>query len=288
MAAWVYALLCGAGGGAHARYRAARRRWRRRVLRLSWPVALLLGAGTVLVAVVGRHPVLTLTAVALGSVLGSYLMLLQSPPAYVERWQEGADGERRTARALAGARRDGAIVIHDVPDRGLPDGRRGNLDHVVVSRRGLFVIDSKWLGGEASVEGEVVRLQRREDPELRCEITAYGPAVRGQAARLHADLAADGQAPFVKALVVFWNRFDQRIIAGDRVTYLHGTELRRWLGEQPEILTDQLVRDLARRVQAHRGRARLSLLERLRGRLPGWDSAATRPGSGGETPASCP
>lgn len=52
-------------------------------------------------------------------------------------WIKGARGERRVAEALKGIESEDFHVIHD-----LPNGH-GNIDHVVVGRTGLFVIETK-------------------------------------------------------------------------------------------------------------------------------------------------
>ena len=49
----------------------------------------------------------------------------------------GRDGERVVGQALEELRRQGAEVFHDLPGKGF------NLDHVVVARQGVFVIETK-------------------------------------------------------------------------------------------------------------------------------------------------
>jgi hypothetical protein len=66
-----------------------------------------------------------------------------------ERWEAGAEGERRTARRLAELEAEGWTVLHD---RALP-GSRANLDHLVVSWSGVvFVVDTKrWSAYDGDV-----------------------------------------------------------------------------------------------------------------------------------------
>jgi len=71
-----------------------------------------------------------------------------SPPEYVQRWRDGSDGERKTARALRPLERDGWNVVHDVV------GERGNRDHIAVGPGGTFLIDSKAPSGLISIEGD--------------------------------------------------------------------------------------------------------------------------------------
>src|SRR5690606_1149887 len=69
-----------------------------------------------------------------------------------EKWQRGADGEAATAVELSGL--DAAwTVLHDLPWPGRP---RANIDHVVIGRAGIFVIDTKnWTGSITAVRGEL-------------------------------------------------------------------------------------------------------------------------------------
>jgi hypothetical protein len=58
--------------------------------------------------------------------------LAQSPPAHIERWRQGAEGERATARILRPLTRSGWVLINDVQrDRGV-GLRPGWLQAVVV------------------------------------------------------------------------------------------------------------------------------------------------------------
>jgi Nuclease-related domain len=65
------------------------------------------------------------------------------PSEQARTWQRGAHGERRTARLLDRLTRDGYVVFHDLA---VP-GSDANLDHLVIGRSGVFVIDTKqWTG----------------------------------------------------------------------------------------------------------------------------------------------
>ncbi|HET9077287.1 MAG TPA: nuclease-related domain-containing protein [Acidimicrobiales bacterium] len=57
----------------------------------------------------------------------------------VSRWSRGAAGERRSAEILAGLPGRRWVVRHDLS---IP-GSRANIDHVVVGRTGVWVIDTK-------------------------------------------------------------------------------------------------------------------------------------------------
>jgi len=49
----------------------------------------------------------------------------------------GRDGERHVGELLEGLRENGARIFHDVPGEGF------NLDHVVISTRGIYVVETK-------------------------------------------------------------------------------------------------------------------------------------------------
>jgi Nuclease-related domain len=74
----------------------------------------------------------------------------------------GALGEKHTARVLEPLRTEGWTLVHD-----LSDGKR-NLDHIAVGPGGVFVLDSKHLGGEATVREDGVLEVRRPDFQMTC------------------------------------------------------------------------------------------------------------------------
>ena len=72
-------------------------------------------------------------------------------------WEAGAEGERRVAEALSGlADGPNVLVLHD---RLLRPGRsQANLDHVVVSPGGAFLVDAKnWAGNVTVYQGSLWR-----------------------------------------------------------------------------------------------------------------------------------
>lgn len=86
-------------------------------------------------------------------------------PAEIKRKQAGAYGERRTALLLLGLRRRrGTRIGHDVD---LPGADSANVDHFVLTRAGVFVLDSKQYGtaadpGQVMIQGsEIVHRTNR-------------------------------------------------------------------------------------------------------------------------------
>ena len=66
------------------------------------------------------------------------------PSEQARTWRRGAAGERRTVRLLDRLTRDGYVVFHDLA---VP-GSDANVDHLVIGRSGVFVIDTKQWTGE--------------------------------------------------------------------------------------------------------------------------------------------
>jgi hypothetical protein len=72
-------------------------------------------------------------------------------------WSVGAEGERRVAEVLAGV--TGIEILHDR----LVPGSRANIDHIVVSASGVFVIDAKKYEGNIGLRdvGSIFRPDER-------------------------------------------------------------------------------------------------------------------------------
>jgi hypothetical protein len=65
------------------------------------------------------------------------------PSDHARSWLRGGQGERHTARLLDRLTRDGYVVFHDLA---VP-GSDANMDHLVMGRSGVVVLDTKqWTG----------------------------------------------------------------------------------------------------------------------------------------------
>jgi hypothetical protein len=95
------------------------------------------------------------------------------------RVEQGARGERLTARVLNPRSGDGWYVLHDL---GVP-GSPANIDHVVVTPAGVFVVDSKdWTGRVSDGKGTIwvgKYPKRRELETLAWEVAKVTTAVAG-------------------------------------------------------------------------------------------------------------
>jgi hypothetical protein len=196
---------------------------------------------TVAIAIAARYDLWAFVAgMILGGLTAGFGILRDSPPAYIEQWRTGWEGERRTARALAPLRRSGCALLHDLPDR---DSRgavtNSNIDHVVVAPAGVFLLDSKWLGGEVTIVGETVHVQRR-DIDDSYERPRLARQMKARAASLQEDIASSGVS-YVRPVVVFWGGFEAGLVDRPGVTFIDGNELMAWLSTQRHKLTAERV-----------------------------------------------
>jgi hypothetical protein len=75
--------------------------------------------------------------------LGGLLLALSSDPQSTTAWATGALGEQAIGSSLDRLREEGIAVLHD---RRIP-GSRANIDHLVISQAGVFVVDTKHYRG---------------------------------------------------------------------------------------------------------------------------------------------
>lgn len=104
----------GAGGYAQRRFDEGAAAWRKRMApRVRLVIYPVLAACIVFEV---WHPMLLQFAV--GAIAGAFVALFMdltdTPPFQIEKWRTGAVGERKTAKALAGLRKDGWQLAHDV------------------------------------------------------------------------------------------------------------------------------------------------------------------------------
>jgi hypothetical protein len=186
-----------------------------------------------------------IAGVAFGLGLGVWLVLRESPPAYIENWQVGAEGERKTAKALARLDRSRWLVVHDV------QCARGNYDHVVVGRAGLFLLETKNLQGTVEIRDGVLRLRRRLDPQEDKPCPWVRSGALAGAASLNAEMQQlTGRRLWVQAVVVLWSEFKERVYEDERCVVVHGSRLREWICDRPDELDERAVSEIAAAIQA--------------------------------------
>ena len=229
------------GQFAQNRFRQRNRAWLKRVWWVLPPAGLLVGAAPVLVALLVAPDQLTLfIGVGLGAGVTFVMALAMSPPAHIEHWREGAEGERRTAKALKPLLNAGWVVVHDIQTG------RANRDHVLVGPPGVFVLETKNLGGIAAVADDKLKVRWRDAPDDGYVRDGVGNQVRGQAAALHAELCAAGvYSRWVQAVVVLWSDFEQQVVEAPRTLWVHGSKLAGNLAARDTHLNDLEIARIA-------------------------------------------
>ena len=219
-----------AGAFAAQRFHARRRAW---LLRIWWafpPFAAFLVAVPVLFGRVFAPEHMTFYwGVGLGVAFGVVVALADSPPHHIERWRQGADGEKATAKALRPLVRDGWTLVNDI------DTGRGNIDHVLVGPPGVFLLDSKNLNGLLTVDAGVLSVRWREDPHDGYQDRRLAATMKHRAHDLEQRLQRLGVEASVQPLVVLWSHFPQRSILNRStgVAWVDGKQLRRVLQDRP-------------------------------------------------------
>lgn len=82
--------------------------------------------------------------------IGGFLLAITEEPQSTRAWRTGADGEQFVGGRLDSLVGDDLVVLHD---RRIPR-TRANIDHVVVSRAGVFVVDAKKYKGRPALRVE--------------------------------------------------------------------------------------------------------------------------------------
>ena len=220
-----------AGRYAEKRYRRGRRSWRRSTRRL-----LAVGCGPFIAAglvvlVVDKHFLPWAGGVLFGAFIAIWIAIRDTPPRYVEKWQAGAEGERKTARALRRLERTGWTVRHDV------QRRYGNYDHIALGPSGVYLLETKKLEGVVEIRDGVPHLSRRHDPDASQKFTRMRSTALSAAAEIKRDIEHRcGECSWVQAVIVFWSEFPEQLTEYDHCAYIHGSRLRDWLRERPARL----------------------------------------------------
>lgn len=185
---------------------------------------------------------------AVGAVAAMVLTLSDSPPWHIERWRLGAEGERRTAKALRPLTRRGWTLVNDVQTE------RGNIDHILVGPAGVFLLETKNLGGIVSVERGVLAVRWREDPDHGYEAPRVGPRARALAAQLAERLTGSGMPNvWVQPIVVVWGDFPQGSIQSGGVAWVAGKRLAGVLAARPTAVSAEQAAEITAVVRSSFG-----------------------------------
>lgn len=159
----------------------------------------------------------------------------------------GYDAEVAAGQELDQLMLEGARVFHDFPCDGF------NIDHVVVSKQGLFAIETKGVSKPADIQGRPGSTVSYDGVRLKFPSwTTSAPVEQAQRqARWLAEWcgSAVGESVSVRGVVALPGWYVERVGQGV-VDVRSGRELRFLLGKQrQEPLTPQLVKRVAHQVE---------------------------------------
>jgi hypothetical protein len=230
-----------AGAYAEARFRLLRRRWRRRVLPRVALVVAPIATVTFGVSVAADGWVAWVAAVWFGAAASFWFYALDAVPQHIERWAVGADGERRTEKALRRLERVGWHFLHDLDRPGA-----GNVDHLAIGPGGVYVLDSKAWRGVVTVDSAGATVTPRDDPEAAWTATGQQRCLPLAATAVARALAAGTgrSVPAPRAVAVLWAPFPQQHAVSRSVDYVAGDHIADWLLGQPRQLHREHVAQL--------------------------------------------
>jgi hypothetical protein len=151
-----------------------------------------------------------------------------------EMFEKGADGESRTADALAALGPEW-MVLHD---HRWPGRRLANIDHIAIGPGGIFVIESKNWSGDVRVHEQVLRQNGRSREKAVASAADASLAV--------ADLVPS-HAHLIRAALCFTQHSDLSGWVRD-VMICSPENVARMLTSQPRLLDDAQVRQAALRL----------------------------------------
>jgi hypothetical protein len=174
--------------------------------------------------------------------LGGVILAMSSDPPSTTAWALGARGEETVGRNLEGLRAEGIAVLHD---RRIP-GSKANIDHIVISPAGVFVVDPKNYRGK--VEQRDIGGLFRTDLRLYVGGRDKTKLVKGmdrQVAAVRAALAQDAKwsdVPVTPVLLFMapenWSLLNFRPLRFGEIHVLWGKALGRLLRAEAKVSSD--------------------------------------------------
>jgi len=163
---------------------------------------------------------------------------LFATPNSITAWQTGAQGELRTGRLLEPLEAEGFRILHD---RQIPGSRAANIDHLVIGPPGIYVVETKSLGGSLQIRDNEVFVSGRRRTKMIDEVKREALAVQTALAK---ELAAPG---WMVTPVICVHRADlpwlRSEVAGVRI--VSGKDLVKRLREADHLLAPADVERLA-------------------------------------------
>jgi hypothetical protein len=145
--------------------------------------------------------------------IGGFLLAVTDDPQSTKAWATGAAGEMVLGRRLDGLANETTFVLHD---RRIPP-TKANIDHIVVSASGVFVIDAKKYKGRPSlrVEGGILRPRVEKLMIGSRDRTRLVDGVTGQVGKVRAVLQAANLDEVPVAGMLCFVEADWPLIGGD-------------------------------------------------------------------------
>jgi hypothetical protein len=149
----------------------------------------------------------------------------------VRQLRQGRDGERAVGQFLERLRADGGQVFHDIPGNGF------NLDHVVISIRGIYAIETKtwskpWPHAQVVVDGDTLTVAGQL-PD-RNPVEQASSCARWLEQQLK---ESTGKKFFVRGVVVFPGWFVKQLGPRGDVWVLEPKMLPGFIRQAPEMIT---------------------------------------------------
>jgi hypothetical protein len=145
--------------------------------------------------------------------IGGFLLAISDDPQSTKAWATGAVGEMVLGRRLDGIVDESTFVLHD---RRIPP-TKANIDHIVVSASGVFVIDAKKYSGRPSLQIEGGFLRPRVEKLMvgsRDQTRLVG-GVKAQVGKVSAALEAANLGEVPVAGMLCFVEADWPLIGGD-------------------------------------------------------------------------
>lgn len=169
----------------------------------------------------------------LGKVGSTLAVKLGEEPSSAAAYRKGADGEKRVGRRLdIIAEQVGGVALHD---RKIP-GSRANIDHILISPFGVWVVDAKKYagpvrrrvsGGLLSPRTEILTVNGRDRSTLVHGVIAQAERIQAATGVKAGGVLcfSDGDLPFpgdfqVDGVHIMWPKRIKRLTSTDRGLYV--------------------------------------------------------------------
>lgn len=170
--------------------------------------------------------------------VGGLLLALRGRPQHERAFAQGSRGERRVGELLdRRTERSGTVILHD---RRMPGGY-GNIDHLAIAPRGVYVIDAKAVNGRVRVSRPLFG-----GPKLLVaghDRTKFADGLDRQVAAVRDALAAIGRPDISVSGVLCFTKADLPLLGGQQIRghRLHyGRALTRKLNRRGPLTSEKI------------------------------------------------